>query len=178
MLQNMAAYSREALRGLGLRAEALVIGSVFETMARLGRCDPRSRPERHGVEVTADVPYKAPGGREHQLDIYRPANAQGPLPVVLYVHGGGFRLLSKDTHWVMGLAFARQGYLVFNINYRLAPQHPFPAAIDDVCAAYGWVAENAAQYGGDVGRLALAGESAGANLVTALAVAPGVVALK
>ena len=50
---------------------------------------------------------------------------------MLYVHGGGFRILSKDTHWIMGLAFARRGFLVFNIGYRLAPKHPFPAAIAD-----------------------------------------------
>jgi acetyl esterase len=105
------------------------------------------------------------------LDVYRPIRRRGPLPVVLYVHGGGFRILSKDTHWVMGIAFARRGYLVFNINYRLAPQHPFPAAIEDACTALAWVHENAARFGGDPTRLALAGESAGANLVTSLAIA-------
>jgi acetyl esterase len=71
----------------------------------------------------------------------------------------------------MGLAFARRGYLVFNIGYRLAPEHPFPAAVADSCAALQWVHANAARYGGDVDRLALAGESAGGNLVTALALA-------
>ena len=51
---------------------------------------------------------------EHRLDIYRPRESSGPLPIVLYIHGGGFRILSKDTHWVMGLAFARREFLVFN----------------------------------------------------------------
>jgi acetyl esterase len=88
---------------------------------------------------------------------------------VLYVHGGGFRILSKDTHWIMGLAFARRGFLVFNVSYRLAPIHPFPAAVEDVSAAFAWVVRNAASYGGDLTRLVLAGESAGANLVTTLA---------
>ena len=110
--------------------------------------------------------------------MYRPIEsdegARGPLPprpVVLYIHGGGFRMLSKDTHWLMGLAFARRGYLVFNVNYRLAPRHPFPAAIEDVCAAYEWVVAHAASRGGDLSRLVVAGESAGGNLAASLAIA-------
>jgi acetyl esterase len=91
--------------------------------------------------------------------------------VVLYVHGGGFRILSKDTHWPMGLAFASRGFVVFNINYRLAPRHRFPAAVEDCCAAFAWLTRNAAAWGGDPSRIVLAGESAGANLVTSLAVA-------
>src|SRR5690606_5988723 len=110
-------------------------------------------------------------GPEHRLDVYRPAHAEGPRPVVLYVHGGGFRILSKETHWLMGLYFARRGYVVFNIGYRLAPKHPFPAALEDSADALGWVVQNAHRYGGDPTRLVLAGESAGANLVTSLTLA-------
>jgi acetyl esterase len=68
----------------------------------------------------------------------------------------------------MALAMARRGMLVFNINYRLSPKHPFPAALIDCCAALSYVAREAARLGGDPRRLVLAGESAGANLVTAL----------
>jgi acetyl esterase len=71
----------------------------------------------------------------------------------------------------MGLGFARRGFLVFSINYRLAPRHPYPAAVEDVCRALAWVGQHAERFGGDPSRLVLAGESAGANLVTALAVA-------
>ena len=126
---------------------------------------------RAGVEVIRDVPYKHTGLGEHRLDIYRPAARTGPCPIMFYVHGGGFRILSKDTHWLFGLRFARQGFIVFNISYRLAPRHPFPAAIEDTCDAYRWMIENAAHYGGDLERIVAAGESAGANLVTGLAVA-------
>lgn len=153
------------------RAGAVVVDNFFNAAARLGRLHPLARPERHRVELIRDVPYLASGRREHLLDVYRPLDRAERLPVVLYVHGGGFRILSKDTHWIMGLAFARRGYLVFNISYRLAPRHPFPAAIADTCAAALWVARNAERYGGDPGRIVFAGESAGANLVTALAVA-------
>jgi acetyl esterase len=71
----------------------------------------------------------------------------------------------------MGLAFARRGYLVLNASYRLAPRHRYPAAAEDVFAAWTWAVQNAASWGGDPGRLLVAGESAGANLVAALAVA-------
>jgi acetyl esterase len=87
------------------------------------------------------------------------------------VHGGAFSILSKDTHWLMGLVFARFGYMVVNISYRLAPRHPFPAAIEDVCAAWQWLSDNGAALGADMSRVAVAGESAGGNLVTALTLA-------
>lgn len=123
------------------------------------------------MTVTSDVPYLPSHRREHRLDIYRPADGAGPFPVVFYIHGGGFRILSKDTHWVMALAFARRGYLVFNVGYRLAPQHPFPAALCDVMAAWHWVLDHAVSHGGDLDALVVAGESAGANLATSLTLA-------
>jgi acetyl esterase len=153
------------------RAGAALVDGFFRGASRLGRLHPHARPERHGVVLERDVEYLPGGQPEHRLDVYRPAQAgNGPLPLVLYVHGGGFRILSKDTHWVMGLAYARRGYLVLNASYRLAPKHPYPAAVEDVAAAYVWAVENAARLGGDPARLIVAGESAGANLVTSLAV--------
>lgn len=148
-----------------------MLGGSLEALARVGRLHPLARPERHGVEVLRDIPYVDSGRRAHLVDVYRPLEADGPRPVVLYIHGGGFTQLSKNTHWIMGLAFARAGYLVVNASYRLAPRHPYPAALVDVAAAYEWTVAHAAQLGGDVDRLILAGESAGANLVTALTVA-------
>jgi acetyl esterase len=139
-------------------------------LLRLGRRHPRANPARHGVQVIRDVEYLRTGNPRHTLDIYRPTTRAGALPIVMYMHGGGFRLLSKNTHWLMGLAFARAGYLVFNVDYRLAPQNPYPAAVSDVCAALEWIAANAEAYGGDLSRLVFAGESAGGNLTTALTI--------
>ncbi len=139
-------------------------------MSRLARLHPHARPERHDVRVVRDVPYRKTGDRAHLLDIYVPTVGTGPFPVVFYVHGGGFQILSKDTHFAMALAFARRGVAVFSMNYRLAPQHKFPAALEDLSFAYEWVAQNAARYQGDTARLFLAGDSAGANLITALTI--------
>jgi acetyl esterase len=149
---------------------ALAVDNFFRTASLLGKLHPLARPTRHGVRVRRDVAYAAGGAPWHRLDVYRPEGRKGPLPTVLYVHGGGFRILSKDTHWLMGLVFARAGYLVFNISYRLAPRHRFPAAPQDCAAAFEWLTHNAEAYGADLDRLVFAGESAGANLVTALTV--------
>jgi acetyl esterase len=149
---------------------AAVTDGFFKGAAKGAKLLPIARPGVHGVEVVRDVPYRRSGRAEHTLDVYRPVNAPGPLPIVFYIHGGGFRILSKDTHWVFGLAYARRGYLVVNINYHLAPAHPFPAAVTDVSAAWQWLVANAARLGGDCTRVVVAGESAGANLATVLTV--------
>ncbi|AKF11614.1 alpha/beta hydrolase [Sandaracinus amylolyticus] len=162
----------ERIEDLRRAAGSAVVESFFRGLSRVASLHPNARPERHGVIVERDIPYVDRPGPEHRLDVYRPQHdAPGPRPVVMYVHGGGFRILSKDTHWLMGLAFARRGYVVFNVDYRLAPRHPFPAALEDASDALCWVARNAHRWGGDPTRIVLAGESAGANLVAALTLA-------
>lgn len=149
------------------RAAGPAIASMFEGLAALGTLHPDARPEAHGVERLRDIPYRDSGLNAHLLDIYRPVDVRD-APVLFYVHGGGFRILSKDTHWVMGLAFARAGFVVVNINYRLAPAHPFPAALVDASRALCWTQDHIGEFGGDPSRQVIAGESAGANLACAL----------
>jgi acetyl esterase len=169
-----ARFGADARRFIG----SAVVDGFFNGISRVARLHPQSSPHRHAVEHLRDIRYQDGTMREHLLDVYRPVHAtppavrrhQGPpWPMVFYVHGGGFRILSKDTHWVMGLAFARCGFVVFNVSYRLAPKHPFPSAIEDVCHAFTWAMKNAERYGADPTRVVLAGESAGANLAASLA---------
>jgi len=145
-----------------------LLDGSFHGASELGRGVARVRGELRGVERLRNIPYLETGSSDHLLDVYRSESNVGMRPVVLYIHGGGFRILSKDTHWVFGNRFAKRGYVVFSINYRLAPKHPFPAAVEDACAAWQWVVANAARFGGDPNRIILAGESAGGNLVTGL----------
>jgi len=145
--------------------------AVVEATAALGARQPGADPRLYGVEVTRDLPYTDADDPDQRLDVYRPIDAARPLPVAIYLHGGGFRLLSKDTHWMAAIAMARRGYLVFVINYRLATRAPFPAALEDAAAAYAWVVRHAALHGGDPRDVTLAGESAGANLALGLGIA-------
>ena len=143
------------------------IGLVLRGLRHL----PRNNLDKQGIEVIRDVPYLEDAASAQRLDVYRPRDADQPLPVVIHIHGGGFKYFSKETHWAVAARFARAGALTFNVNYRTAPENGYPAAVEDAAAAYAWVVEHAQQYGGDLSRLVLAGESAGANLVLGLVIA-------
>ncbi|MFI5507197.1 alpha/beta hydrolase [Mycobacterium sp. NPDC051804] len=115
-----------------------------------------------GVEVEQRVVDSVP------VRIYRGAGA--PSPAVIYCHSGAFVLGNLDTDHRQCVQFARQGSCtVFSVDYRLAPEHPHPAALQDVMAVLHWVAENASELGVNPDRLAVAGSSAGAALAARLA---------
>ncbi len=141
-----------------------------ETAAKLGERVPHRRPETFGITLHRNLRYAPSAGNAHLLDVYVP-KGPGPHPVMFYVHGGGFAMLSKNTHRFFGLQFARRGFLVININYRLGLRNVFPVPLQDAAAALIWTRENAATYGGDLDRLVIAGESAGGNLALALTLA-------
>lgn len=155
-------------RRLAKRFGGQLTRAFFEGSSRAASLHPKSSPARHGLQVVRDVSYGPLP--EQKLDIWRPVEP-GPHPCVLYIHGGGFRILSKETHWIMALLLARRGYVVMNIDYRLAPRHPYPAAIQDACRAWLWMQEHAHLYEGDASRSVVAGESAGANLASGVALA-------
>jgi acetyl esterase len=95
----------------------------------------------------------------------RPLDVSERLPIVVYFHGGGFTLCDLDTHDPIARHLSRHAdAIVVSVDYRLAPEHKFPAALDDSYAAVTWAAEHAAELGGDALRLAVAGDSAGGNL--------------
>jgi acetyl esterase len=124
--------------------------------------------EPEPVHEVTDLTFPGPGG-ELALRLYRPA-ARGPLPVLLYFFGGGWVLGTIDTADGVSRTLANSaGALVAVVGYRLAPEHPFPAAIDDCYAATAWVAAHAAEIGADPARLAVGGDSAGGNLAAAVA---------
>lgn len=120
------------------------------------------------VAKVEDRTIAGPGG-DLPLRIYTP-QGEGPFPVTLYMHGGGFVVGDLDTQDMIARALCAWGEtLVISVDYRLAPEHPFPAAPDDCWAALQWAAAYAGELDGDPARLAVAGDSAGANLACGLA---------
>jgi acetyl esterase len=102
--------------------------------------------------------------------VYTPAGT-GPMPLIVYYHGGGFVIASNDVYDATPRALANgANAVVVSVEYRKAPEHKFPAAHDDAFAAYRWAVKHAASLGGDVKRLAVAGESAGGNLAQNVAI--------
>lgn len=102
--------------------------------------------------------------------LYVPTD-DAPLPLLVFLHGGGWLLGDLDTHDAMLRHIAvESGCAVLGVGYRLAPEHPFPAGFDDCMKAYLWALEKADRLGCDAGRIALGGESAGANLAAAMTI--------
>ena len=121
---------------------------------------------------TRDIMYPAAAG-DQPARVYVPTGAgDGPFPLVVYVHGGGWVIATIDTYDASAASLADQlDAVVISLEYRHAPESPFPAAHDDVLAGYKWAVENAGQFNADSSRLALVGESVGGNMVVATAIA-------
>lgn len=118
------------------------------------------------VEAVENVSYGS-CDKWHLLDLYRPKDAEGKLPVLLNIHGGAWVYGDKKVYAPYCMYLATQGFAVVNASYRLAPKHTFPAPLEDVGAMVEWVVDHAEEYGLDVSNLFFVGDSAGAHLATA-----------
>ena len=138
------------------QARELILGMV----ALAGEPESVARIENRTVPGPAgEIPVR----------IYAPVGT-APFPVLVYFHGGGWVIGNLDTHDGICRSLAnRVGCLVVSVDYRLAPEHRFPAAPEDCYAATRWLAEHAGSLGGDKGRIAVGGDSAGGNLAAVVA---------
>jgi acetyl esterase len=133
--------------------------AAMATMAKFHVPTPPSTADTTGSVVTPGV----------RVRIYTPKGATGPLPVIVYYHGGGWVIANLDTYDASVRSLVEQtGAIVVSVAYRQAPEHKFPTAHDDSFAAYQWALKNAASFKGDPQRVAVAGESAGGNLACAV----------
>ncbi|MFW0793941.1 alpha/beta hydrolase [Gordonia sp. CPCC 205515] len=120
------------------------------------------------MRIARDVVIAGPGG-DLTLRVFAPhSHGAASLPVLVFAHGGGFVFCDIDTHDEFCRSMAQHvGVIVVSVDYRLAPEHPAPAAMSDMYAALCWTEDNIASYGGDPDRIAVAGDSAGGNLAAA-----------
>ena len=109
---------------------------------------------------------------KHKLDLYAPRRPAGPLPLLVFVHGGGWDSGDRREYGFAGRALAALGFLVAIADYRVFPEVVFPAFVEDLGHAATWLAAHAVEYGGDPGRLFLAGHSAGAYNAVIFALQP------
>ena len=147
-------------RAAGIVAAAALTAVVFAAPAGAAQ---------GGVTVKNDVTYRTVDGEQLGLDVYQPAKKGKNRPAVVVVHGGGWTQGDKALFAQQGNQLAERGFVAFSANYRLAPAHPYPAAVDDVEAAVEWVRKHAKEYGVDAKRIGALGGSAGGHLVSLLA---------
>lgn len=114
-------------------------------------------------EVKKDIPYASPAAERQILDIYAPKDAKG-LPVVFWIHGGGWQTGDKSSVQEKPKAFVDRGFVFVSTNYRLLPHVPMETIIQDVAKSLGWVHKHIAEHGGDPKRIFVMGHSAGAQL--------------
>jgi acetyl esterase/lipase len=151
-------------------AVALLVGSSASADA------PKSPPEKKAPDgaktVERDLEY-GPHGVGNKLDLYLPEKADGPMPLLIWIHGGGWLAGSKDDG-VAGLGMLKLGYGVASINYRLSQEAKYPAQIEDCKAAVRFLRANAKKYNLDPDHIGVFGASAGGHLVALLGTTGGV----
>jgi acetyl esterase len=152
------AEPRPSMRESGVEAAR----AGYDAMAAAGGV----LPDLASVE---DRTIPGPAG-DLKVRVYTPLGA-GPFPILVWYHGGGFTIGSLDSHDPVARNLCAQAEaLTVSVDYRLAPEHKFPAAVDDSFAALQWVGEHGAELGGDPTRIAVCGDSAGGNLATVAAI--------
>jgi len=147
----------------------LLLGTVWLTAALAQAQGPAGRPALpEGTKAFRDIAYVENGHERQKLDLFVPGDATNALPLVIWIHGGGWKNGSKEGCPPLRQGFLGRGYAVASLNYRLSGDALFPSQIEDCKAAIRWLRANAKQYGLDPDRFGVWGSSAGGHLVALL----------
>lgn len=152
----------DALGALVLPETVTDLRRIMAALSELANADP---PEV-GAEVHESVPMD-----DGVTGMVVTPPGEGPFPVLCFLHGGGWVCGRPDDYRKLLLRFAEQGILCVAPDYRLAPEHPFPAPFEDCVSGYRWTARECGRFRGDPGRVAIGGDSAGGNFAAAVAAA-------
>lgn len=159
--ESLLRYYRNVAEAFPLLARNADAQAVRQRFSDVARAYAPERDDAIAVD-SIDVPLD---GRTLAARIYRPKAAAGPLPLMVYFHGGGWVVGDLDTHDALIARLARESQCaIASVDYRLAPEHPFPAPCDDALDALMWFAEHRSRLGFATDRIAVGGDSAGAHL--------------
>ncbi len=159
---------------------ALTVMGLAAAVYAVETAAPKSAPKPKfqipdDVELIKDIPYSEDGHKMHKLDILRLKNRpKYPMPVIVWIHGGGFRGGSRTSGYARLMRFVQRGYAGVTIDYRWTTEVIFPAQLQDCKCAIRWVRGHAKEYNLDVDHIGVWGGSAGGNLVAMLGVTGGV----
>jgi len=162
------------LFALFLSAAMLMLGGCLTTRTSdmLDDLSPMLFPGEDVAVYDRDIVWASPGGRDIRLDVSAP-DGDGPFPIVVWIHGGGWEYFSKEGNEGMARYITNRGYVVVNANYRMAPEVTMVPMIEDAMGAVIWAKDHAADYNGDPSRVAVSGHSAGGHLAAMVTVAAG-----
>jgi len=163
--------TRSATTAIGI---VLLSAAAPASQAAPQTVDPATRfvQVANAYSLTADITYLRASGADLKLDVYRPSNATGPTPVLMFMHGGGWTNGSKDSSLFAFLPFLEMGWAVVNVEYRLADVALAPAAVEDCRCALRWIYQNAKQYKFDLDNIVTTGQSAGGHLALTTGMIP------
>jgi len=159
-------------RRLAAMVTAAMVLGAGSASAQLSDTETWASHLSNTYRVVPNVTYHKANNRENKVDLYLPSGVDGPVPVLMYIHGGGWRGGSKESSVLRLLPWLEKGWAVVNVQYRLAEVSLAPAAVEDCLCALRWVIQNADTYNIDADRIVVTGNSAGGHLALTTGMIP------
>ena len=161
-----------ATRRLAAMVTAAMVLGAGSASAQLSDTETWASHLSNTYRVVPNVTYHKANNRDNTVDLYLPSGVDGPVPVLMYIHGGGWRGGSKESSVLRLLPWLEKGWAVVNVQYRLAEVSLAPAAVEDCLCALRWVIQNADTYNIDADRIVVTGNSAGGHLALTTGMIP------